>query len=35
MPELLFGQLDFSVNRMVHINALVVWLLCGFLGSVY
>ena len=35
MPEFLFGQLDFSINRMVHINALVVWLLCGFLGSVY
>ena len=35
MPDLLFGVLDFSINRMVHINALVVWLLCGFIGSVY
>ncbi|TAK86489.1 MAG: nitric-oxide reductase [Betaproteobacteria bacterium] len=35
MPDFLFGQLDFSINRMVHINALVVWLLCGFIGSVY
>ena len=35
MPGFLFGVLDFSINRMVHINALVVWLLCGFLGSIY
>ncbi|OGA25453.1 MAG: nitric-oxide reductase [Betaproteobacteria bacterium RIFCSPLOWO2_02_FULL_67_19] len=35
MPEFLFGVLDFSINRMVHINALVVWMLCGFLGSIY
>lgn len=34
-PDFLFGWLDFSVNRMVHINAMVVWLLFGFLGSVY
>jgi nitric oxide reductase subunit B len=34
-PDFLFGILDFSVNRMVHINAMVVWLLFGFLGSVY
>ncbi|HEY5623577.1 MAG TPA: cbb3-type cytochrome c oxidase subunit I, partial [Gammaproteobacteria bacterium] len=34
-PDLLFGVLDFSVNRMVHINAMVVWLLYGFIGSVY
>ncbi len=34
-PDFLFGVLDFSVNRMVHINALVVWLLFGFIGSVY
>ncbi len=34
-PDFLYGVLDFSVNRMVHINALVVWLLYGFLGSVY
>lgn len=34
-PDFLYGVLDFNVNRMVHINALVVWLLYGFLGSVY
>ena len=34
-PDFLYGVLDFSINRMVHINALVVWLLYGFLGSVY
>ena len=34
-PDFLFGVLDFSVNRMVHINALIVWLLFGFFGSVY
>ncbi len=34
-PDFLHGVLDFSTNRMVHINALVVWLLYGFIGSVY
>ncbi|RPJ16738.1 MAG: nitric-oxide reductase, partial [Deltaproteobacteria bacterium] len=34
-PDFLFGILDFSVNRMVHINAMVVWLLFGFIGSSY
>ena len=34
-PDFLYGVLDFSVNRMVHINALVVWLLFGFIGSSY
>jgi nitric oxide reductase subunit B len=34
-PDLFYGTLDFSVNRMVHINAMVVWLLYGFIGSVY
>lgn len=35
MPDFLFGVIDFSIKRMVHINALVVWLLFGFIGSVY
>ena len=35
MPDLLFEVLDFNVNRMVHINAMVVWMLYGFIGSVY
>ncbi len=34
-PDFLYGVLDFSVNRMVHINALVVWLLYGFIGATY
>lgn len=34
-PELLFGILDFNVTRTVHINAMIVWMLYGFIGSVY
>jgi nitric oxide reductase subunit B len=34
-PDFLYGVLDFSVNRMVHINAMIVWLLFGFIGSSY
>lgn len=34
-PDFLFGILDFSVNRTLHVNAMVVWLLFGFIGSVY
>ncbi len=34
-PDLLHGVLDFNVNRMVHINAMIVWMLFGFMGSVY
>jgi nitric oxide reductase subunit B len=34
-PGFLFGVMDFSINRMVHINAMVVWMLCGFIGAVY
>ncbi len=34
-PQFLFGVLDFSVNRMVHLNAMVVWLLYAMIGSVY
>ena len=35
VPEFLYNVLDFNVNRMVHINAMVVWMLYGFIGSVY
>ncbi len=35
MPELFFNQLDFNVVRMVHINAMIIWMLFGFIGSVY
>ncbi len=34
-PSFLFEVFDFSVARMVHINALVVWLLYAMIGSVY
>jgi len=34
-PGFLFEILDFSVARMVHINALVVWMLYAMIGSVY
>ncbi len=34
-PSFLFGVLDFSVNRMVHLNAMVVWMLFGFIGAIY
>jgi nitric oxide reductase subunit B len=34
-PSFLFEILDFSITRIVHINALVVWLLYAMIGSVY
>ncbi len=34
-PDFLYGVLDFSIGRMLHINALVVWLLLGFIGAIY
>ncbi len=34
-PNFLYDWLDFSVNRMVHINAMIVWMLYGFIGCVY
>lgn len=34
-PEFLFDLLPFMTNRMLHINAMIVWILMGFLGSVY
>jgi len=34
-PDLLYNVLDFNVNRMIHLNAMIVWLLYGFIGSVY
>ena len=35
MPDFLYNTLDFNVNRMVHINAMVVWMLYGFIGAIY
>ncbi|AAU91532.1 putative nitric-oxide reductase, B subunit [Methylococcus capsulatus str. Bath] len=34
-PDFLYNVLDFNVNRMVHIDAMVVWMLYGFVGAVY
>ena len=34
-PDFLFGKLNFMTNRMLHINAMVVWLLMGFIGGIY
>jgi nitric oxide reductase subunit B len=34
-PSFLFEIFDFNVARMVHINALVVWMLYAMIGSVY
>ena len=34
-PGFLFEIFDFSVARMVHINALIVWMLYAMIGSVY
>ncbi|BAF71204.1 cbb3-type cytochrome c oxidase subunit I [Sulfurovum sp. NBC37-1] len=35
VPGFLFELFDFNVARMVHINALVVWMLYAMIGSVY
>lgn len=35
VPGFLFEILDFSVARMLHINALVVWMVFAMFGSVY
>ncbi|MBA1438216.1 MAG: cbb3-type cytochrome c oxidase subunit I [Epsilonproteobacteria bacterium] len=35
MPSFLYGVLDFSIARIVHINALVVWMVFAMFGSVY
>jgi len=34
-PEFLFNVLPFSVARMLHINALIIWLIMGFIGGIY
>ncbi len=34
-PGFLFETLDFSVARMLHINAMVVWMIYAMIGSVY
>ena len=34
-PDFLYEVLDFSVNRMVHVNAMIVWMLYGFMGAIF
>lgn len=34
-PSLLFNVLDFNIAKILHINTLIIWLLMGFIGSVY
>ncbi len=34
-PDLFYGVLDFNVNRTVHINAMIIWMLYGFIGASY
>lgn len=34
-PDFLYGMLNFMTNRMLHINAMVIWLLMGFIGGIY
>ncbi len=34
-PDFLYEILDFSVNRMVHVNAMIIWMLYGFMGSIF
>jgi nitric oxide reductase subunit B len=35
MGDFLFPAIPFNVARMVHTNALIVWLLMGFMGAAY
>ena len=34
-PDFLRGLLNFNMTRTVHIDAMIVWMLYGFMGSVY
>ncbi len=34
-PDFLFGTINFMTGRMLHINAMVVWLLMGFIAGIY
>ncbi len=33
--DFLFPEIPFNVARMVHTNALIVWLLMAFMGAAY
>src|SRR6516164_9553639 len=34
-PDFLFGILPFNIMKILHINTLVIWLLMGFMASIY
>ncbi len=34
-PDFLYEVLPFSITRMLHINAMIVWLIMGFIGGIY
>ncbi|MGQ9511549.1 MAG: cbb3-type cytochrome c oxidase subunit I, partial [Thermaceae bacterium] len=34
-PNFLYGTLNFMTNRTLHVNAMIVGLLAGFMGGVY
>lgn len=34
-PDFLYGTLHFNIAKILHIDTLVIWLLMGFMGSVY
>ncbi len=34
-PNFLFGLLHFNIAKILHIDTLVIWLLMGFMGSIY
>ena len=34
-PDFLFGLLPFNIAKILHIDTLVIWLLMGFMGSIY
>src|SRR6516225_9090652 len=33
--DFLFGILPFNIAKILHINTLVIWLLMGFMASIY
>ena len=34
-PEFLFGILPFNIAKILHIDTMVIWLLMGFIASIY
>ncbi len=34
-PEFMFNILDFHIAKILHIDTMIIWLLMGFMGSIY